>query len=60
MASTPRLPKDETGDQGLFSHAPVLRDRFWTLFETVWRDIPMADLKEMIRFRTARHADCFT
>jgi len=60
MSSTPRLPPDETGDQGLFSHAPTLRDTFWTLFQRVWEDIPNADLKELIRFRTARHADCFT
>jgi hypothetical protein len=59
MSNVPRLPEDVVGDSGLLSHTPSLRISFWELWEQVWSDRADADVQELIRFRSARHADCF-
>lgn len=63
MSSTPRLPPDERGSTDIFCHTPSLEFGFWSLWKQIWTDEDTkdsAELIELIRFRGAIHADCFT
>jgi hypothetical protein len=63
MTSTPRTTPDETGSTYPFAHTPSLRLSFWSLWREIWSDAHSRgaiDLTELIRYRSARHADCFT
>ena len=62
MSTTPRIPPDERGKPRagtMFSHRPVLGQRFSELYGTMWRQgVLDQPTKELVRIRNARVTDC--
>jgi hypothetical protein len=64
MANVPRVPSAIEGSPAdfrtMFAHAPEVMRSFYRLYGEIWASAgAAAELKELLRVRTARVVDCF-